>query len=64
MLAMSYMDVFFAMLAAATSASVVYIGSAATRPRGVTTLDIEMAVMSGVFTFASMLVAQHPEWVA
>jgi hypothetical protein len=35
----------------------------ATSREDLTTLDVDMTTMTGMFTFVSMLVAQHPEWV-
>jgi hypothetical protein len=64
MLPMSYLELLFAALAAGALASVVYVGSAMTSQEDPTTLDVDMATMTGMFTFVSMLVAQHPEWVA
>lgn len=63
MLSMSYLELLFAALAAVAFASVVYVGSAAANGEDFTTLDVDMASMTGMFTFVSMLVAQHPEWV-
>lgn len=60
---MSYMELLFSALAAGASASVVYVGSMATSREDLTTLDVDMTTMTGMFTFVSMLVAQHPEWV-
>ena len=60
---MSYMELLFAALAAGGSASVVYLGSTATSREDLTTLDVDVATVTGMFTFVSMLVAQHPEWV-
>lgn len=58
------MELLFAALAAGASSAVIYVGSAATSQEDLTTLDLDMATMTGMFTFVSMLVAQHPEWVA
>ena len=63
MRAMNYMELLFAALAAGASASMVYVGSAAASRDDLATLNIDMAIMTGAFTFVSMLVAQHPEWV-
>jgi phage protein D len=63
MRAMSYLELLFAALAAGASASVVYVGSITTSREDLTTLDVDMATMTAMITFFSMLVAQHPEWV-
>ena len=60
---MSYIELLFATLTAGASASVVYLGSVTTSREDLTTVDVDMATMTGMFTFVSMLVAQHPEWV-
>lgn len=61
--AMDYIELLLAALATGTSASVVYIGSMATSQEEFTTLNVDMTTMTGMVTFVSMLIAQHPEWV-
>jgi hypothetical protein len=61
--AMDYMELLLAALAAGTSASVVYVGSMATSQEDFTTLNVDMTTMTGMVTFVSMMIAQHPEWV-
>lgn len=63
MQAMDYMAMLLAALTAALSTSVVYVGSKATSQEDSTALSVDMATMTGMVTFISMLIAQHPEWV-
>ena len=60
---MSYLELLSATLAAGASASVVYLGSVATIRKDLTTLDVDMATVTGMFTFVAMMIARHPEWV-
>ena len=61
---MDYMELVSAALAAAATASLVYVGMAATGRENLTSLDVDMVAVAAVATFVSTMVAKHPEWLS